>query len=348
MYISLPAIDKVKMFIRSRAPVRISFAGGGTDVSPYTEEHGGCIVSATINKYAWGSLKPGKGREVSLKDTHTELTRFDSVDELAYGGPLDLLAAVVKNMHGGSKGLSMVLRGDIPPRSGLGSSASAFVALIGLFNHLRREDRLTDYEIAELAYRLEREELGNKGGRQDQYATVFGGLNYIEFKGDDFVKVNPLRIKKDYLLELEKNLILVHVMDRSQSGDIISDQVKSYTDKKKSVVEALHSVKALAEETHKALRKGDLNRFGELLHEGWVEKKKFSSLMSNDYIDKVYDVARKSGALGGKISGAGGGGHMIFYCESGREEDVARKLTEAGANVRSFSFDMQGLQTWEV
>ena len=261
---------------------------------------------------------------------------------------MDLLASVVKKMHRGAQGVDLRLRGDVPPRSGLGSSASAFVALIGIFNYILRETRMTDYEIAEMAYKLEREELGNKGGRQDQYAAVFGGLNFIEFRGNDFVRVNPVRMKRDHLLELEKNLILVHVMERKRSGDIISDQVKSYVSGKREVVEALHAVKALAEETHRALRKGDLNRFGELLHEGWVQKKKFSPMITNRRLDRIYSLALKNGAIGGKINGAGGGGHMIFYCESGREEDVMRALTGAGAYVRSFSFDMQGLQTWEV
>ena len=336
------------MIIHSRAPVRISFGGGGTDVSPYTEEHGGCVVSATINKYAWGSMQLRGDGKISLKDSHSKEITFKSFEDVRYGTPLDLLSAVVKNMHSNKQGLNLMLRGDVPPRSGLGSSASAFIALIGLFNHMRRESRMTDYEIAELAFRLEREELKNKGGRQDQYASVFGGLNFIEFRGDDFVRVNPVRIKRDHLLELEKNLLLVHVMDRSKSGDIISDQINSYVKGDKTVVEALHKVKALAEETHRSLRKGDLHRFGELLHEGWVEKKKFTPLMSNDYIDRLYEKARRNGAIGGKINGAGGGGHMIVYCESGREEDVSRVFTEAGSTVRSFSFDMEGLQSWEV
>jgi len=336
------------MIVHSRAPVRISFGGGGTDVSPYTEEHGGCVVSATIDRYAWSSLElRGDGRIV-LKDTRTKPIEFRSPGDLSYGGPLDLLSAVVKNMYVGGEGLNLALRNDVPPRSGLGSSASAFVSVIGVFNHMRRESRMTDYEIAELAYKLEREELGNRGGRQDQYASVFGGLNFIEFRGGDFVRVNPIRVKRDCLLELEKNLVLAYVMERSTSGDIISEQVKSYVKGERKVVEALHRVKALAEDTNRALRKGDLNRFGELLHEGWVEKKKFTPMMTNDYIDRIYDIARGHGALGGKISGAGGGGHMIFYCESGREEEVALKLTEAGVQVRDFSFNMQGLQTWEV
>jgi len=336
------------MVIHSRAPVRISFGGGGTDVSPYTEEHGGCIVSATINKYAWGSIEFRDDQEIHLRDTHNPEYVFKSKDGIRYGTKMDLLSAVVKNFHTGRRGVNVRLRGDVPPRSGLGSSAAAFSSLIGLFNHMRRENRMTDYEIAELAFRLEREELGNKGGRQDQYASVFGGLNFIEFRGHDFVRVNPVRMKRDDLLELEKNLLLVHVMDRKKSGDIISDQVKRYVEGKKTVVEALHKVKVLAEETHRALHKGDLYRFGELLHEGWVEKKKFSPMMSNRFIDRIYGLARKNGAVGGKLNGAGGGGHMIFYCESGREEDVMDCLTKAGCYIRSFSFDMDGLQTWEV
>jgi D-glycero-alpha-D-manno-heptose-7-phosphate kinase len=336
------------MIIHSRAPARISFGGGGTDVSPYTEDHGGAVVSATINKYAWGSLELRRDGEIRLADSHYAPVRFKSLRDIRYGTKMDLLSSVVKNLHQSKDGVSIRLRGDVPPRSGLGSSASAFVSLVGLFNHIRREMRMTDYEIAEFAFRLEREELGNKGGRQDQYASTFGGLNFIEFKGGDFVRVNPVRMKRDHLLELEKNLILVHVMDRSKSGDIIADQTKSYLSGKRQVVEALHAVKALAEDTHRALRKGDLNRFGELLHEGWVQKKKFSPMITNRRIDRIYNTAMRNGAIGGKINGAGGGGHMIFYCESGREEDVMKALTKAGGYVRSFSLDMQGLQTWEV
>ncbi|MFH0863178.1 MAG: hypothetical protein V1875_09160 [Candidatus Altiarchaeota archaeon] len=336
------------MIIHSRAPVRISFGGGGSDVSPYTEEHGGAVVSATINKYAWGSLEARDDGRILLMDSHNRPVSFKSFNELHYGTKMDLLSAVVKNMHNSEDGLSLRLRGDVPPRSGLGSSASAFVSLIGLFNHSRREARMTDYEIAELAFRLEREELGNKGGRQDQYASTFGGMNFIEFRGDDFVRVNPVRMKREHLLELEKNLILVHVMERKKSGDIIADQTKSYLEGKKSVVDALHAVKGLAEEIHKALRKGDLNRFGELLNEGWLQKKRFSPMITNRHLDRIYALALRSGAIGGKINGAGGGGHMIFYAESGREEDVMRALTNAGAYVRSFSLDMDGLQTWEV
>jgi len=335
------------MDIRSRAPVRLSFAGGGTDVSPYCEEHGGCVVSATLSKYAWGSLSLRRDKSILLDDIRFGSLKLNSLRDIRYDGNLDLLKAVLNHFKPES-GVGLFLRNDVQPRSGLGSSASAFLSIIGLFNHLKGEMKLTDYEIAELAYDLERNELGNRGGRQDQYASVFGGLNYIEFKGDDFVRVNPIRIKKDYILELEKNLILVYAMDRSVSGDVIDDQTKSYVKNKRDVVEALHQSKALAMEVNYALRKGDFNRFGELLHEGWEAKKKFSPLISNSHIDRLYEIARKNGAMGGKITGAGGGGHMFFYCEPNKEDHVAQKLSEAGARVVNFSFDFEGLQSWEI
>ena len=337
----------MKMVFRSKAPVRISFAGGGTDVSPYCEEHGGCVVSASIDKYAFGSLEVRKDKEISMDDIRFGSMSAGSIRDLTYDGKLDLLKAVVKHFNP-EQGVNLYLRNAVQPKSGLGSSAAAFVSIIGLFTRWMKEHRITDYEIAELAYELERVELQNKGGRQDQYISVFGGLNYIEFKGDDFVRVNPLRLKKDYVLELEKNLILAYTMDRNKSGDVIEDQTKSYLSNKKTVVEALHTTKGIAEEVHYALRKGDLNRFGELLDEGWTVKKKFSPLITNKHIDSLYELARKNGAIGGKISGAGGGGYMFFYCEPNKESKVAQKLREAGATIVDFTFDFEGLQTWIV
>jgi D-glycero-alpha-D-manno-heptose-7-phosphate kinase len=335
------------MIIRSRSPVRISFAGGGTDVSPYTEDHGGCVINAAINKYAYATLELRDDNKIHFKssDYNKELT-FGSINDMKYDGDLDLFKSVVK--HYKKSGINLSLRVEAPPRSGLGSSGSAFASLIGLFNHLKREHALTDYEIAELAYDLERKELKNPGGRQDQYVTVFGGINFIEFKGNDFVRVNPLKLSKNTIYELEKNLVIVNVGIRKQSGDIISDQTKRYKENKEEVIRALQKNKEFAIEMKKALLRNDLNSFGKLLHNAWEEKKKYSSMISNDRIDNFYNKAKAAGAIGGKVSGAGGGGHMLFYCKPNTEITVANVLEKLGAKIVPFTFDFKGLQTWEV
>lgn len=349
----------MNMIIRSRSPVRISFGGGGTDVPPYCDEKNGCVLSATINKYSYASLESRSDQEIHIESGNLlKKLSFGSIDEMTYNDELDLLKAAVKNLNTTRMGLNIFLRSDVPPKSGLGGSAACFVALIGLFNHLRL-DKMTNYEIAELAHKLEREELKIAGGKQDQYATVFGGINFIEFSRNG-VRVNPLRMKKDHILELEKNLVLIHVGDRPQdvtreyltgkvkTDDIIGDQVKSVIEKKESVIEALDRTKEIAHEMRRAFITGDLIGFGELLHKAWEEKKKFSKMISNRCIDDLYALARKHGAIGGKITGAGGGGFMLFFCEPNKEQIVAEHLEKAGARPVSFAFDFDGLQTWEV
>ena len=335
-----------KMIIRARAPVRISFAGGGTDVSPYCEEKGGCVVNAAINKYAYATLTTTKDKVIVESSDFNQTQEFRNITDIYYNGQLDLLKAVIK--HYGKENIKLFLRSDTPPRSGLGSSASAFVAAMGVFEHLKNENSMTNYEIAELAYKLEREELKNYGGRQDQYAAVFGGINFMEFKGNDFVKISPLKLSKDVLLELEKNLVLVNIGERRDSGDILIDQTARYEKGKEKVINAMDRSKELAIEVKKALIKGDLNRFGNLLHEAWEEKKKYSKMISNLKIDYLYKIARNAGAIGGKVSGAGGGGHMIFYCKPNTEQLVSKTLEAAGCRVVSFSFDTNGLQSWEI
>jgi len=329
--------------------VRVSFAGGGTDVSPYCEAYGGCVVNVTINKYAWGTLEMRKDSKIIIHSADfNQILKFSKVEDMSYDGKLDLIKSVIKHMNGEGRGIDIFLRSDIPPKTGLGSSATAFLAVIGLFNHLKADKKLTDYEMAELAFKLEREELENKGGRQDQYSSVFGGLNFIEFKGRDFVRVNPLKISPSSRLELEKNMVLAYVGKRDASGDILSDQIGSVKVGKSDVVNALNESKELAVEVKQALIRGDLEDFGLLLDCAWKAKKRFSPLISNKRIDKIYYIAKKHGALGGKVSGAGGGGHMFFYCKPNTEHVVSEKLSAAGASIVPFSFDEKGLVTWEV
>ncbi len=338
------------MVIRSRSPLRISFGGGGTDVPPICDELGGCVVSATINKYSYATLVPRQDKEIHIESADfLKNLKFGDMSEMEYNNELDLLKAVVKRMNTPGLGMNIFMRSDVPLKSGLGSSAASFSAMIGLFNHMRQERKMTNYEVAELAYKLEREELKIGGGKQDQYATVFGGLNFIEF-GNGWVRVNPLKLKKDYILELEKHLILVYTQPRAtdNSGDIIMDQTRSYIKKDSRVIEAFEETKNIAQEMRFALLRGDMNTFGTLLHKAWESKKKYSKMISNEYIDKLYDTAKKHGALGGKITGAGGGGFMLFYCEPNKEHIVMDKLEKLGARPVTFVFDWDGLQTWNA
>jgi len=335
------------LIIRSRAPVRLGLAGGGTDVSPYTEEHGGAVLNATINKYASGSLEFREDGKVHLHSFDYDKTiSLDHIKDLGNDGDLALFKTVINRLYKGRNGLNLYLHTEVPPRSGLGGSAAAFIAIVALFNHLQTAKKLTPYELAELAYELERKDLGIPGGRQDQYATVFGGLNFMEFKGNEFVRVSPLKIKKDVLLELEKNLILVRAPERKHTDDILADQKKNVETGK--TIEHMHRTKELAIEMKNVLLLGDLHSFGEILHQAWEEKKKFSTMISNPEIDRIYALAREHGAIGGKITGAGGGGHMLFYCSPNKEMYVRNALQRIGCMPVDFSFNMEGLETWEA
>jgi len=334
------------MIIRSRSPLRISFAGGGTDIPPYCYERGGAVISAAINKYSYATLETRQDKEIHIESVDfLKSLHFRNMAEMTYDNELDVLKAVIKHLNTSGRGANIWMRSDVPPRAGLGASAAAFAAMIGLFNHMRAERSLTNYDIAELAYRLEREELNIGGGYQDQYATVFGGINFIEF-GPGGARVNPLKMKKDHVLELEKHLVLVYTRDRSVSGDIIETEKKGWKDNK-ILSDALDKTKELTVEIRYALMRGDFLRFGELLNEAWEAKKKHSALVADKYINDIYDIAMKNGALGGKISGAGAGGFMFFYCEPNKEHRVISALQSAGIVPVSFTFDFDGLQTWE-
>lgn len=346
----------MSQIIRSRAPVRISFAGGGTDVSPYTEKFGGAVVNATINQYAYATFIERKDGKIILDSLDlNKRIEYKTIKDIKLDDNLDLTKAVIlffnKNFPNAFKklkgGFEIHTSCEIPPRSGLGSSAAMFASVIGIFNRIAKENRIDHYEIAELAYFLEREKLKNSGGRQDQYATVFGGINFIEFKGNNFVRVNPLKLKEDYLLELESNLILINLGARSSSGDIINDQIKNLKNNKSSI-NATHKTKELANQVKYSLIQGDFIKFGQLLDKGWQEKKKFSSKISNPELDNIYKQLKDSGTIGGKILGAGGGGHMLLYCKPGKKLHVLQKATNLGLKHVPFTFDHKGLTTWTI
>ncbi len=334
--------------IRSKAPLRISFAGGGTDVSPYMEEKGGVVLSATIDKYAYASMQVRKDENITVQSLDYDIVAKYHVDEeMRYDGKLDLVKAVLHRLNDGNRqGLDFFMHSDAPPGSGLGSSSTMVVALIGIMKHLHHLP-LTHYEIAELAYQIERRQLKIEGGMQDQYAAVFGGFNFMEFSRAAVI-VNPLRIDPEAVSELEYNLLLCYTGRTRLSANIIKSQVANYEQGDRDVLGAMEELKRLTVEMKNALLQGRLDDFGHLLDEAWLNKKKMAAQISNSEIDALYETARKHGALGGKITGAGGGGYMFLYCRFGTKHIVARELEKLGAEVVEFSFDQRGLRTWEV
>ncbi|HIH09575.1 MAG TPA: GHMP kinase [Candidatus Diapherotrites archaeon] len=327
--------------------MRISFAGGGTDVSPYPQERSGCVLSATISKYSFTSLKLLDSRMVKISSHGTQrAVVLSCVEEAVLDGEFDLAKTVLMEFSP-QRGIDLFFRNDVPPRSGLGSSAAGFVSLIGAFDAAFGH-RLTKHEIAELAFKIERERLKVRGGKQDQFASAYGGINFMEFNANG-VEVKSLCIGRGTLNELEKNLVLVFTKEREKHGtDIIEDQTDSFRSGSSTVGGALDAAKQTAIEMKGCLLKGDLERFGQLLHKGWEEKKKYSTHITTPFIDGLYDAARKEGAIGGKITGAGGGGYMIFYCEPDREIAVRERLTQLGAIPVPFSFEFNGLESWKV
>lgn len=334
--------------IRAKTPLRVSFAGGGTDVPPYPEKEGGCVLNATIDSYAWGSLRPREDGRIRIESVDLGILLDCPVEsEMELDGQLDLVKATIKRLQAhNSKGFEVFLHSDVPPGSGLGSSSALIVGLVGLVKEFKNIP-LTEYEIAHLAYLIEREDLQIQGGHQDQYAASFGGFNFIEFNGDRVI-VNPLRIHHDTINELEHNLLLCYTGTTRRSDRIIEDQTRRFEEKQEPTLRGLHEQKQLAMDMKNALLRQRLDDFGDLLHSAWVSKKSLSPKISSDAIDELYEAGRKNGALGGKITGAGGGGYMLMYCQFEKKHKVAEALKKLGALPTEFAFESRGLQTWRL
>ncbi len=329
---------------RARAPLRLSFSGGGTDVSPYPEEHGGMVLSATINQYAYASLRPRRDSRLSITSLDYDMVaRYDHPRRMKLDGNLDLIKAVVKTMKV-RRGADLWVHSDAPPGSGLGASSTLVVALIGVLGAWLKRPT-SGYEVAELAYRIERVDMKLSGGRQDQYAAAFGGFNFIEFTRESTV-VNPLRIRPDVLNELEYRLLLCYMGQTRESANIIDRQTRSYREGRKSTVEALHRLKTDTLEMKKALLLGKVDLIGELLHQGWENKKRLDDAISNSRVDRLYQIARRAGAIGGKMPGAGGGGYFLLLTRFDRKHKVAAALEKHGGQVVPFQFERRGLLAW--
>jgi D-glycero-alpha-D-manno-heptose-7-phosphate kinase len=340
------------LIYRSKAPLRIGLAGGGTDVSPYCDLYGGAILNATISLCAYASIEPLTENAIVMHALdRREEQRFPWASELPINGTLDLLKGVYNRIHRDYgvplTGFRLSTYSDAPAGSGLGTSSTLVVAIIGAFAEMLKLP-LGDYDIAQLAFKIEREDLLLAGGRQDQYAATFGGVNYMEFYGGDQVIVNPLRIRPEYLHELENNLLLYFTDTSRESATIIKEQVQNVHSNKEKSVAAMHQLKEQARMMKEALLKGRLHEIGELLDFGFTQKKQMADSITNSRIDAIYDTAKKAGATGGKISGAGGGGFIIFYCPGNTRHAVTEALAPFGGQVRPYHFSQHGVTAWAI
>lgn len=340
------------MIFRSKAPLRIGLAGGGTDVSPYSDLFGGAVLNATISLSAYATIEVLEENKIILQAIdRNEAQSLEFEKELPLDGKLNLLKGVCNRIQkdyglptGGFRLTTFV---DAPAGSGLGTSSTLVVAIVGAFKEMLKLS-LTEYETAQYAYSIERNDLGLAGGKQDQYAATFGGVNFMEFYKDDKVIVNPLRIKPQHLHELENNLVLYYTQTSRNSATIITEQVNNVNKKNKKSIAAMHQLKEQANRMKEALLKGRLDEMGEILDFGFKQKTLMASNISNDAMETIYEAAKKAGATGGKISGAGGGGFMIFYCPGNCRHNVIEVLKTFGGEVNKYSFVDYGLTTWSV
>jgi D-glycero-alpha-D-manno-heptose-7-phosphate kinase len=330
--------------IRARSPLRISFVGGGTDMPHYYEENGGAVLSSTINRYSHVYLYPREDLEVRIRSLDMGSNVKYAIDqEPIYDGVLDLAKAAIRRM-GSERGFELDVHTEAPPGSGLGGSSAVTSAILGAVRELTGVV-VDSYELAELNYRVERIDLGIAGGKQDQYATVFGGFNVIEFFHDR-VLVTPLRLSRELLNELECHLMLCYTGKVRPSLGLVDAQVKYYQEKRPSTLASMKRLHEMVYEMKETLLKGQLQRFGELLDESLATKKLMNPNITDPHIDGLYALAKANGAIGGKLLGAGGGGYLLLFVQGHRRHDVREALEHSGGQFTSFSFDEYGLQTW--
>jgi D-glycero-alpha-D-manno-heptose-7-phosphate kinase len=327
-----------------RSPVRISFGGGGTDLPAYYEQYGGAVLSVAINKYFYTILgKRTDGRiQVISSDLRICETWKDIAQNVIEGSALEIPLAVLKELNC-DVSVDLFLASEIPPGTGLGSSASVCVNILKTLTTYRQRP-ISKYELAEKAFHIARHVLGKQVGKQDEYAAAFGGLNYITFSPDGNTLVEPIEQDPALQRELESNLMLFFTGAAHNSWTILREQETSTLRHTAPTLEALHQVKELGAHMRAALEQGQMHQFGELLHEAWQAKRRISSKISNAHIDELYSLATRNGALGGKITGAGGGGFLLLYCEPDHQAAVRDAMLAAGVREMTFGFDTQGAQ----
>ncbi len=335
--------DKIN-FARAKAPVRVSFGGGGSDLTHFFSKHNGAVVNATISIYSHAILRKTNDESIRIKswDLNEEINEENLDLAVKKKSKLGLIQSLI-NLINPDYGFDLEIYSDFPSHSGLGGSSAIAAAVLGCFNEFR-EDPWDAYELSELAFQAERINLNISGGWQDQYACTFGGFNFIEFTKETNI-IHPLRIQKKTKLELEENLILCNTGISHNSGSIHDNQKDNMKneDIENLVKENVNHVYKIKNQ----LLKNKLSDFGNSLDISWKSKRQFSSKISSKKIDELYNGAKKNGAIGGKLLGAGGGGFFIFYTSSHRRHELIKYLKESGLDIFRFTFDELGLQSWK-
>jgi D-glycero-alpha-D-manno-heptose-7-phosphate kinase len=341
------------MIIRSKAPLRLGLAGGGSDVSPYSDIYGGLILNATIDLYAYCTITTNDTDHIAITAADLDQTlTYPLGNPLPIDGTLDLVKGVynrvVKDYAITNKqGFRIVTYSDAPPGSGLGSSSTMVVAILKAFTEWYNLP-LGEYDIAHLAYEIERIDLNLTGGKQDQYAATFGGFNFMEFLKEDKVIVNPLRIKRWIVDELEASMVLFYTGASRSSASIIQEQQKNTSQGNTSAIDAMHKIKQSSSDMKEALLKGDIASYAKILGASWENKKKMAHSITNNSIDAVYDAAIAAGAVAGKVSGAGGGGFMMFVVDPEKKIPVVKALNQFEGDVIPFHFSEGGCHGWKI
>lgn len=340
------------MIIRSKAPLRVSFAGGGSDVSPYSDMYGGLILNATINLYAYCTIEETNDNAITIDAYDADCHKSFALEkQLEIDGEASLLKAVynrvAKDFGVKTFGFKITTYNDAPAGSGLGTSSTMVVCILKVFVEWQGLP-LGDYEIARLAYEIERIDLGLSGGKQDQYAAAFGGFNYMEFLQNDFVIVNPLKVKRWVIDELEASIVLYFTGQSRSSAAIIEEQKKNTQTGINKSIEAMHRIKQGAVDMKCAVLMGDMQEFARVLGQGWEDKKKMAGAITNPIIEQAFDVAIKAGAKAGKVSGAGGGGFIMFLVEPTRKKEVIEALKSLDGFTIPFSFTDGGAHGWKI